>query len=124
MSPASRAATTEAPTQRDRGTGPLHTDSRGVPSDRAAFPVPRPRPAAGTGDHGLFAQAVARTPRGSRTDLRATHGSEDACGASPEAQWQGRAGMPGFPWQDPGPDRAITPGRGLEASWPRIRGPA
>ena len=99
MSPAPRAAMTEALPRCDRGTGPLPKDSRGVRLQVATIPVPRP--------------AVAfRTPRESWINLRATHGSEDAGGASPEALWQGPAGTPGFRWQDPGKARATSPVRG------------
>ena len=111
MSPTTRAARTDALPRRDRGTGPLPTDSRGARLHVTAIPVPRPA-------------AVVRTPRESWTDLRATHGSEDAGGASPEAPWQGPAGTPGFRWQDPGMARATSPNRGPEASGTRLGGPA
>jgi hypothetical protein len=124
MSPTTRAALMEAFPQRGLGTGPLTMDSRGVRPDPVAIPVPRPRTAAVTGDHHLFAQAIARPPRESWTCLRAALGSEDAGGASPEAQWQGSAGTSGFRWQDPDKARAIQPVDGSEASEPLLGGPA
>jgi hypothetical protein len=90
MSPTSRAARTGAPPQRYRGMGPLATVSRGARPDSATVTVPRPL------------TAVEWTPREPWIDVRATHGSEDAGGASAVAQWQGPAGRPGFRWQDPG----------------------
>ena len=97
MSPTSRAARTGAPPQRYRGMGPLTTDSRGARPDSATISVPRPL----TG--------VEWTPREPWTDVRATHGSEDAGGASAVAQWQGPAGRPGFRWQDPGWTGQLAP---------------
>jgi hypothetical protein len=120
MSPTTRAALKEAFPQRGRGTGPLTMDSRGVRSDPVAIPVPRPRTAAVSGDHDL----IARSPRESWTCLRAARGSEDAGGASPEAQWQGSAGTSGFRWQGPDKAVAIQLVCGSEASEPLGGGPA
>jgi hypothetical protein len=92
MSPTSRAAETGAHPQRDRGMGPLPTDSRGARPDSAAIPVPRP------------SKGVEWTPREPWTDVRAAHG-----GASAVAQWQGPAGKPGFRWQDPGWTGQLAP---------------
>jgi hypothetical protein len=97
MSPTSRAATTGAPPQRNRGMGPLPTVSRGARPDSAAIPVPRPLTDAEW------------TPREPWIPVRATQGSEDAGGASAVAQWQGPAGRPGFRWQDPGWSGHIAP---------------
>jgi len=106
VSPTSRARTTVA-SPRVRGTGdPLPLDSRGARRGSAAVTVPRLYAAQVAGD-----PQVVRASRESRI-VRAAPGSEDAGGASPEAQWQGPAGTLGFRWQDPGADRAIRPGGG------------
>jgi hypothetical protein len=97
MSPTSRAARTGAHPQRDRGMGPLPTDSRGARPDSAAISVPRPL------------KDAEWTPREPWIDVRAAHGSEDAGGASAVAQWQGPAGRPGFRWQDPGRTGQLSP---------------
>ena len=97
MSPTSRAARTGAHPQRNRGTGPLPTVSRGARPDSAAISVPRPL------------KDAEWTPREPWSDLRATHGSEDGGGASAVAQWQGPAGTPGFRWQDPGWSGHLSP---------------
>ena len=109
MSPTSRAATNGSTSPaRPRHGSPPHGLARRPAPTSAAISVPRPR------------RPPSRTPRESWIDLRATHGSEDAGGASPEAQWQGPAGTPGFRWQDPGKARATSPVRGPEASGPRL----
>jgi hypothetical protein len=106
MSPTSCAGTTVA-SPRARGTGdPLPLDSRGARRVAGVGTVPRLYTARGAGD-----PLVVRAPRESRI-VRAARGSEDAGGASPEAQWQGPAGTSGFRWQDPGADRATRPGGG------------
>ena len=106
MSPTSCARTTVA-SPRARGTGdPLPLDSRGARCGAAATTVPRLY-VADVADDPL----IVRAPRESRI-VRAARGSEDAGGASPEAQWQGPAGTSGFRWQDPGADRATRPGGG------------
>ena len=111
MSPTSRAARTGAHPQRDRGMGPLPTDSRGARPDSAAITVPRPL------------KDAEWTPREPWIDVRATHGSEDAGGASAVAQWQGPAGRPGFRWQDPGRSGHTLPRRRIGRRQIRRRGP-
>jgi hypothetical protein len=111
MSPTSRARADASP--RVRGAGdPLPLDSRGARRGVTVAAVPRLYAACVTDDHGPLERSIVRAPRESRFIVRATTGSEDAGGASPEAPWQGLAGTPGFRWQDPGPDRATRPGGG------------
>jgi hypothetical protein len=111
MSPTSRARTDASP--RGLGTGdPLPLDSRGARRGVTATAVPRLHAACVPDDHGPLERSIVRASRESRLNVRATPGSEDAGGASPEAPWQGPAGTLGFRWQDPSPDRATRPGGG------------
>jgi hypothetical protein len=111
MSPTSRASRLDV-SPHVRGTGSPLPDSRGVRRGIGSVTVPRPYGASVADDRDPLERSVVRSPRESRNPLRVTPGSEDAGGASPEAQWQGPAGTVEVRWQDLGPDRATRPGGG------------